>query len=167
MRTFLFASLALLSLGSRLNAQDTGSALPFAVTIGGQVAVVLIMFAFISLGSARVRGQEEAVALPFGITIGGQTAVAERNGTGARIQKPVGRHAVVSIQAPGENIILNLSKTKPTGPMRQGPPAVILINGANTASLEKSIDGRPIEPGDYDLMVVADGRTASVKLTIE
>ena len=50
--------------------------------------------------------------------------------------------------------------------MEQTSAAVFVMKGKCT-SLERSIDGRATEPGDYDLMVVADGRTASVKLTIE
>ncbi len=166
MKTTLLATLALFAMGSCLHAQDGGSALPIAVTLGGQAALVAIMLAFISLGSAKMKGQEQAAALPFGITIGGQAAVPEADGIGARIGKPVRRNAVVSVNAPAGNIILNLSKTMSTDPMESASSAVILVKGQST-SLERSIDGRDIEPGDYDLMVVADGRTASVKLTIE
>jgi hypothetical protein len=166
MKTIFSATVILLALGSGLHAQESPSALPIAVTLGGQAAVVLIILAFISLGSAGMRGQEEVAALPFGITIGGQPAVPAPDGHGARIGKPVRRNAMVSVNAPAGNIILNLSKTTPTDPMENLSSAVILVKGQST-SLERSVDGRDIEPGDYDLMVVANGRTASVKLTIE
>jgi len=165
MKTTFFTTLVLLGLGTGLHAHEAGAALPIAVTLGGQAAIVLIMLAFISLGSARVKGDMEAAALPFGIKIGGQKAVPEADGAGARIEMPVRRDAVVSVEAAGSNVILNLSKTL-TGPMEISEPAVIVMKG-KCASLERSVDGRDIEPGEYDLMVVADGRTASVKLTIE
>src|SRR6185369_1113492 len=108
--TTLFATLVLFSLGTGLHAQDGSSALPIAVTLGGQAALVLIMLAFISLGSARMKAQGEEAALPFGITVGGQVAVPEPDGTSARIGKPVRRSALVSVDSADGNIILNLSK---------------------------------------------------------
>ena len=127
---------------------------------------LLVAFVTCSLSSTRAQGE---TPLPFSVSIGGQTAqVKAGEANFARIEKPVADNAPLEVGAKGDMIIVNVVAADEKGAVKEGStPAIIIIqNGAKT-TLDKTMDGKKLAPGNYRLAAVAEGKTASVFFKIQ
>lgn len=152
--------LLVLALGGTARAQDN-QALSYAVTLGGQAALVVAVLAIFRLARGPVLQGEHG---SFTVTIAGQSATFEPEQAYGVIPEPVTFDAEVKVDAQGETVILDLSKAKEDGSRDvEAAPAIHLLRGTKMGLLRKLHHGRKIEPGLYYLSVVADGRSASVR----
>ncbi len=112
---------------------------------------------------------EEVVSLPFSVSIGGQPAKAKDNSANyATIEKPVAANAALEVGAKGDMIIINVVAASDKGvPTEGATPAIILIQGDNKTTLDKTMDGKKLAPGNYCLAAVAEGKTASVFFKVQ
>jgi len=77
-------------------------------------------------------------------------------------------NAAIEVSAKSDMTIINVNKVNEKGePVAGGQPAVILLQGTNKGALDQSMDKRKLEPGNYLLSVVAEGKTASVLFKVE
>ena len=105
-------------------------------------------------------------SLPFPVSIGGQAA---KDGTPfAKIENPVAADAELSVQSKDGMIIVNVNAVNAKNePVAGSTPAVILLQGKTKTSLDKTMDGKKLAPGNYVMSVVSEGKTASILVTIK
>ena len=123
---------------------------------------ILTLAAFASLVFQSLAGD----ALPFGVTVGGQAA---KDGTPfASIEKPVAPNAELAVDAKGDMTIVNVHPVNEKNEQVPGSqPAIILMQGTQKTTLDKTMDGKKLAPGRYILSVVGDGKTASIIMTVQ
>lgn len=126
------------------------------------------LLALITTGLVAARAQDDG-SLPFPVSVGGQAATYKKGEPFAKIAKPVKNDAALEITAKADGmIIINVNKTDAKGaPAPGGTPAIIILDKTNKGSLAGTMDKKKIEPGDYLLSVVADGKTATILFKIE
>lgn len=131
------------------------------------LTLVLTAVAFSSVASL-VRAEGET-PLPFSVSIGGQAAQAKSGEPNfARVEKPVAANAALEVGAKASMIIVNVTVADENGVPKEGAtPAVIIIQGGNKTTLDKTMDGKKLAPGNYLLAAVADENTASVFFQIQ
>jgi hypothetical protein len=121
--------------------------------------------------SSTVAVSQEYTPLPFSVTLGGQAAQLKGNAseaTVAMIEKPVAANAPLEVGAKGDMIIVNVVSANEKGtPVEGATPAIILIQGGNKTTLEKTMDGTKLAAGNYMMSVVAEGKSASVAFKIQ
>ncbi len=118
------------------------------------------------LGLATLQAQDGA--LPFPVSVGGQAATYKAGEPFAKVASPVKSDAAIEVSAKADMIIINVNKTDHKGQSDTGgQPAVILLQGTNKGSLDKSMDKRNFAAGNYLLCVVAEGKTASIQFKVE
>ena len=115
---------------------------------------------------------DEHTPLPFSVTIGGQAAQVKGKGADAvhaTIEKPVAADAAIELGTKGgEMAIINVNAADEKGAPAQGAtPAVIIIQNGTKTSLDKTMDGKKLAPGNYLMAIVAEGKTASVFLKVQ
>lgn len=112
---------------------------------------------------------EGETPLPFSVSIGGQAAQAKPDEPNfARIDKPVAANAALEVGAKASMIIVNVTTADEKGVPKEGAtPAVIIIQAGNKTTLDKTMDGKKLTPGNYLLAAVADENTASVFFKIQ
>ena len=114
---------------------------------------------------------DEYTPLPFSVTIGGQAAQVKGSAseaTVAMIEKPVASNAALEVGAKGDMIIVNVVSANEKGtPVEGATPAIILIQGGNKTTLDKTMDGTKLAAGNYLMAVVAEGKSASVAFKIQ
>jgi hypothetical protein len=100
-------------------------------------------------------------SLPFPVSVGGQAA---KDGTSfAKIEKPVAADAELSVESKDGMIIVNVNAVNAKNePVAGSTPAVILLQGKTKTSLDKTMDGKKLAPGNYVISVVSEGKTASI-----
>jgi hypothetical protein len=156
--------LMVFALATTARAQDD-QALPYAVALGGQAALVIAVFAIFHFAKAPTI---DGLVLPFTVTIAGQNATMEPEQPYATISEPVTGDAEVMVEVEGGTVILDLSKAKADGSRDdEAEPAIHLLRGTKMGLLHKLHHGRKIEPGIYYLSVVADGRSASIRFSMK
>ena len=105
-------------------------------------------------------------SLPFPVSIGGQAA---KDGTPfAEIGNPVAADAELSVDSKGDMIIVNVNMVNAKNePIPGSAPAVILLQGKTKTTIDKTMDGKKLSPGNYVMSVVSEGKTASILFTIK
>ena len=105
-------------------------------------------------------------SLPFPVSVGGQSA---KDGTPfAKIEKPVAADAELAVESKESMIIVNVHAVDAKNePIPDSTPAVILLQGKMKTTLNRTMDGKKLAPGNYILSVVSEGKTASILLTIK
>lgn len=106
--------------------------------------------------------------LPFTVSLGGKAATHTKGEAFAKIADAVAADAAIEIGAKAEMIIINAHKAKADGtPDSAAQPAIIILQGTNKGSLDKTMDKQKLAAGKYFLSVVADGKTASIQFSIK
>ncbi len=105
-------------------------------------------------------------ALPFGVKLGGQDA---KDGTPfASIEKPVAANAELVVAGKADLIIVNVAPADEKGNPKEGAtPAIILLQGKSSTTLDQTMDKQKLAPGKYCMNITFDGKTAMVKFVIE
>ena len=107
--------------------------------------------------------QAQEGALPFPVSLGGQVATYKASEPFAKVANPVKSDAAIEVTARDPMIFINVNKVNEKGePVPGGQPPVILPQGTNKGTLDKSMDKRKFEAGSYLLTAVAGGKTAAV-----
>ncbi len=104
-----------------------------------------------------------ASSLPFGVKVGGQDAVLKsKDAAYSTIAKPVAADAELVVDAKADMIIVNVFPCDEKGNVKTGAqPAIILIQGGNTAKLNSTMDKKPLKPGRYIMNVVVTAKGTS------
>lgn len=105
-------------------------------------------------------------SLPFGVSLAGQAA---KDGTPfASIEKPVAANAELIVNGNADIIIVNVSPADAKGNPKEGAtPAVIILQGTNKTTLDKTLDGQKLAAGKYCMSVAMDGKTAILRFEIQ
>ena len=105
-------------------------------------------------------------SLPFPVSLGGQAA---KDGIPfAKIANPVAADAELSVESKGDMIIVNVNVVNAKNePVPGSTPAVILLQGKTKTTIDKTMDGKKLSPGNYVMSVVSEGKTASILFTIK
>jgi hypothetical protein len=121
---------------------------------------------FFIISAALPYGLFASDSLPFPVSVGGQPA---KDGTPfAKIEKPVAADAELSVDSKYGMIIVNVNAVNAKNePVAGSTPAVILLQGKTKTSLDKTMDGKKLAPGNYVMSVVSEGKTASILVTIK
>ncbi len=128
---------------------------------------LLSCLSLVATVSVSARAQDET-PLPFPVKVAGQTATYKKGEPFAKLDQPVASNADLQVEAKAEMIIVNVGKLNAQNepdPARQ--PAVILLQGTNKSALDKTMDGKKLEPGNYLLSISAGERTATIKFTVK
>jgi len=127
---------------------------------------VFALLGIFVLSLANLQAQDGS--LPFPVSLGGQAATYKAGEPFAKVANPVKNNAAIEVSAKSDMTIINVNKVNEKGePAAGGQPAVILLQGTNKGTLDQSMDKRKLEPGNYLLSVVAEGKTASVLFKVE
>jgi len=115
---------------------------------------------------------EDYTPLPFPVSVGGQAAQVSgqaADAVHATVAKPVASDAALEIGTKGgEMIIINVvAADEKGGPKEGASPEVIIIQSGTKGSLDKTMDGKKLAPGNYLMAVVTEGKTASVFLKVQ
>jgi hypothetical protein len=133
--------------------------------------LVLAACAFIATTfSTRAAETDPITPLPFPVSIGGQAATVKPDSTTnhADIDKPVAANAPLEVGSTSGMIIVNIATANDQGiPAEGATPAIIVIQGGNKTTLDKTMDGKKLAAGNYLMAVVADGKTASVFFKVQ
>jgi hypothetical protein len=125
----------------------------------------MLMVAITSL--LPLRGEDDT-PLPFPVKVGGQAASHQKGQAFATVAAPVAVGAELEVQAKGDPIIVNIVKVDAKGePDRAEPPLILLLQGTNKTTLDKTMDGRKPAAGKYLLSISAAERTASILFTVK
>ena len=131
---------------------------------------LLVLFSLaLVLSPSRARS-EEITPLPFSVSIGGQAAQVKAGppSNHAEIEKPVAANAPLEVGAKGDMIIINVVAASDKGVPNEGAaPAIIIIQSGNKTTLDKTMDGKKLAPGNYLLAAVAEGKTSTVFFKIQ
>jgi hypothetical protein len=120
----------------------------------------------LALGVATLHAQDGS--LPFPVSLGDKPATYKAGEPFAKVAKPVKSDAAIEVSAKTDMIIIKVNKTSEKGESETGgQPAVILLQGTNKGALDKSMNKRKFETGNYLLSVVAEGKTASILFKVE
>jgi hypothetical protein len=121
---------------------------------------------FLIISAALPYGLFASDSLPFPVSLGGQPA---KDGTPfAKIEKPVAADAELWVESKDGMIIVNVNAVNAKNePVAGSTPAVILLQGKTKTSLDKTMDGKKLAPGNYVMSVVSEGKTASILVTIK
>ncbi len=130
------------------------------------LVVVFSLGLFVKICSA-----DDFTPLPFSVTIGGQAATVKGDPSKtahASIEKPVAANATLEVGAKGDMTIINVVAANDQGTPNEGAtPAIIVIQNGNKTTLDKTMDGKKLAPGNYLMAVVAEGKTSSVLLKVQ
>ncbi len=134
-----------------------------------KIPVAFALIAVLTLSALSLVRAEGETPLPFSVSIGGQIAqVKAGEANFATIEKPVAADAPLEVGAKAEMIIINVVVADEKGGIKEGAtPAIIIIQSGNKTTLDKTMDGKKLAPGNYRLAAVADGKTASVFFKIQ
>jgi len=65
-------------------------------------------------------------------------------------------------------LVINVVAANDQGTPNEGAtPAIIVIQGSNKTTLDKTMDGKKLASGNYLLAAVAEGKTASVLFKVQ
>lgn len=132
--------------------------------------LILIFLTAFALSPAMTRAEDYS-PLPFPVSIGGQAAAIKGDAataTFASIDAPVAANAAVEVDLKADMIICNIVAADEKGTPKEGAsPAVLLIQGGNKTTLDKTMGDVKLAPGSYMIAVVAEGKTATVLLKIQ
>jgi hypothetical protein len=122
----------------------------------------------VALPAARAQDNNP---LPFSVTIGGQAAEVKAKAADAlfgTIEKPVPPNAPIEVGVKADMTIINVVAADEKGTPAEGAiPAILLLQGGSTTTLDKTMDGKKLSPGNYLMSIVAAERTARVFLKVQ
>ncbi|HMJ06068.1 MAG TPA: hypothetical protein VK474_07405 [Chthoniobacterales bacterium] len=131
---------------------------------------LLLSLLALLLGTLAIAQADDYTPLPFPVSIGGQAAQVKgeaAQATHATIARPVATNAALEVGAK-EMIIVNVVTANEKGvPTEGATPAVIIIQKGGKTTLDQTMDGKKLAPGDYTMAIVAEGKTATVLVKIE
>jgi hypothetical protein len=105
-------------------------------------------------------------SLPFPVSLAGQAA--KEGIPFAKIANPVAGDAELAVESKGDMIIVNVNLVNAKNePVPGSAPAVILLQGKNKTTIDKTMDGKKLSAGNYVMSVVSEGKTASIFFTIK
>jgi len=85
-----------------------------------------------------------------------------------KIANPVAGDAELAVDSKGDMIIVNVNLVNAKNePVPRSAPAVILLQGKNKTTIDKTMDGKKLSAGNYVMSVVSQGKTASILFTIK
>jgi hypothetical protein len=121
---------------------------------------------FFVISAAFSCGLFASDSLPFPVSLGGQAA---KDGTPfAKIGNPVAADAELSVDSKSDMIIVNVNMVNAKNePIPGSAPAIILLQGKTKTTIDKTMDGKKLSPGNYVMSVVSEGKTASILFTIK
>ena len=128
------------------------------------------LFSILSLvvcGNCPVGAQDDS-PLPFPVKVAGQAATYKKGEPFAKLDQPVANNAELHVDTKAEMIIVNVGKVNARNepdPAKQ--PAVILLQKTTKTTLDKTMDGKKLEPGTYLLSISAGERTATIKFSVK
>lgn len=126
-------------------------------------SILIIML----LSIARVQA-EDYTALPFSVSVGGNAAAYKAGEPFAKIDKAVKSDAAIEVDSKAAMIIINVNKVDDKGQaVAGGTPAIIMLQNTNKGTLAGTMDKKALAAGHYLMSLVADGKTASVLITVE
>ena len=124
--------------------------------------LLLFFLVFAALPCALVASD----SLPFPVSLGGQAA--KEGIPFAKIANPVAADAELSVESKGDMIIVNVNAVNAKNePVPGSAPVVILLQGKNKITIDKTMDGKKLSAGNYVMSVVSEGKTASILFTIK
>src|SRR4029453_14273096 len=124
----------------------------------------LLVFSIMS--AAFGHGLFASDSLPFPVSLGGQAA---KDGTPfAKIENPVAADAELGVDSKSDMIIVNVNLVNAKNePVPGSTPAVILLQGKTKTTIDKTMDGKRLSAGNYNMSVGSKGKTASILFTIK
>ncbi len=132
--------------------------------------LIFILLTAFALAPVIARA-DDPFTLPFPVSIGGQAAAIKGDAataTFALIEKPVAANAALEVDVKADMIICNIVAADEKGAPKEGAsPAVLLIQGGNKTTLDKTMGDVKFAPGSYMIAVVAEGKTATVLFKIQ
>ena len=128
--------------------------------------ILLFVVAFLCFNAGYTQDYNP---LPFVVTLGNQEAIlSEDNVTVAVISDPVPNDAEIIVDNDSGMVIINVFPTDGEGNATPGTqPLVILIQDGNKTTLDKTVDNKTLESGNYVMNIVVSGKTARVLFTVE
>ncbi len=102
--------------------------------------------------------------LPFAVIVDGQEALPGENASKfGKISDPVSNNAEIDIDDNSGMVIINVFPSDSNGNATAGTtPSVIIIQGDNKSTLDKTMDQKKLKPGAYVMNIIASGKTARV-----
>ena len=86
----------------------------------------------------------------------------------AKIENPVAADAELAVESKSDMIIVNVNMVNAKNePVPGSTPAVFLLQGKTKTTIDKTMDGKKLSPGNYIMSVVREGKTASILFTIK
>jgi hypothetical protein len=132
--------------------------------------LVLAALALFAVASPSAHAQDNT-PLPFSVSIGGQAAAVKAKAADAlfaTIEKPVAADAPIEVAVKADMTIINVVAADEKGTPAEGAtPAIILLQGSSSTTLDKTMDGKKLSPGNYLMSIVAAERTARVFLKVQ
>ena len=128
---------------------------------------LLSILTIVACGLLPVSAQDDT-PLPFPVKVAGQAATYKKGEPFAKLDQPVANNADLQVDAKAEMIIVNVGKVNAQNeadPTKQ--PAVILLQKTTKTTLDKTMDGKKLEPGTYLLSISAGERTATIKFSVK
>jgi hypothetical protein len=128
----------------------------------------LLFSLFATFFAASALSAQEVTSLPFSVKFGGQAATYKKGEAFAKVEQPVATNAELSVETKDSTVIVNAVKASAKGePVAGAQPAVILLQNTSKTTLDKTLDGKKLDPGTYLFSVVAGGQTASIIVTLK
>lgn len=126
-------------------------------------ACLVLTVLFLMLGLTQAHAM-----LPFGVTLDGHPAVKVSE-VYAIVAEPVPANAQLVADVQADMIIINVFPSDDKANVDSSAQALIIMiqDGTNTTTMDKSMDGRVLEPGTYLMNIVAGGDTARVVFTVK
>ncbi len=130
--------------------------------------ILITLVAILGFTPPGAFAQEDGGSLPFAVSLGGKAATHTKGEAFAKITDAVASDASIEVGSKAEMIILNVHKAKANGTSDEASAgAIIILQGTNKGSLDKTMDKQKLAAGKYFLSVVADGKTASIQFSIK
>lgn len=116
---------------------------------------------------AAVSAQAANPIYPFKVKLNGQEAAPQSDtAIFALVSKPVPANATIEVDAQGQ-VIINAVKCDANGTPVQGGAMAVIMFEAPKGSLDKTMDGKKLEPGKYLANVVAGQSTSRIVFDVQ
>lgn len=124
----------------------------------------LVAVSVFLLSNLHVMAQE---VYPFKVKLNGhEAAKSSETALFATIAKPVPANASIEVAATGQVIVNAFQCDADGNPIQAGVTAVLIFE-APKGSLDKTLDGKPLEKGKYLANIVAGGETSRIIFDVE
>lgn len=111
----------------------------------------------------------DSLILPFAVTVDGQDAIAgSEDAVYATIGSSVSNEAEIVVDDDSGMIIVNIFLSDNSGNVEPGTqPVIIIVQGDNKTTLDKTMDNKKLDPGYYLMNVMSSGKTAKVLFEVK